>query len=109
MEPQAPAGFVVGGISRTITLAPPLRWRCTPAPSSRLPTLPRKKIQGTPFFFAPGRVLAYGDLAQGSLGLVGTLNNQHHRVGFWRTEGGHDASDQLAGAWRRATVWRVCG
>jgi hypothetical protein len=53
-EPQAPAGFVVGGISRTITLAPPLRWRCTPAPSSRLPTLPRKKSRGRHFFSFQG-------------------------------------------------------
>jgi hypothetical protein len=49
--PQAPAGFVVGGISRTITLAPPLRWRCTPAPWSRLPTPPPKKIPGGRQFF----------------------------------------------------------
>src|SRR4051812_24661139 len=60
-------------------------------------------------FWAPGRVLACGDLDQGSLGLVGTLNNQQPRVGFWRKEGGHDSGDQLAWAWGRAAGRCVCG
>lgn len=48
---QAPRGFVVGWVSRNLTLAPPLRWRCAPAPWSRLPTPPLKKIPGGRQFF----------------------------------------------------------
>jgi hypothetical protein len=95
---QAPRGFVVGGVSRTITSLLRSAGAALRPPRQGCPPFRPKNSSGMTIFWAPGRVLGGGgrrpfpgvdatsqqrwqvctasDLDQGSLGLVGTLKEQ---------------------------------